>query len=72
MHQNNTYTGFDIALWEEIAKELELAFRLPIQIKGNPLTACGGSEQQFQFQSNLLESLVECPDSEFTQKRGSK
>ena len=26
MHTNNTYTGFDIELWEEIADELKLAF----------------------------------------------
>ena len=26
MHYNNTYTGFDIELWEEIAQELELRF----------------------------------------------
>ena len=26
MHYNSTYTGFDIELWEEIARELELAF----------------------------------------------
>ncbi len=26
MHHNSTYTGFDIELWEEIARELELAF----------------------------------------------
>lgn len=26
MYQNNTYTGFDIELWEEIAKDLGLAF----------------------------------------------
>jgi ABC-type amino acid transport substrate-binding protein len=26
MHHNSTYTGFDIELWEEIARELEVAF----------------------------------------------
>ena len=26
MHSNSTYTGFDIELWEEIARELDLAF----------------------------------------------
>jgi polar amino acid transport system substrate-binding protein len=26
MHYNNTYTGFDIELWEEIAQEIELGF----------------------------------------------
>jgi polar amino acid transport system substrate-binding protein len=26
MHHNSTYTGFDIELWEEIARELKLAF----------------------------------------------
>ncbi len=26
MHHNGTYTGFDIELWEEIARELELTF----------------------------------------------
>jgi hypothetical protein len=26
MHHKSTYTGFGIELWEEIARELELAF----------------------------------------------